>query len=248
MIFCEAELVADRSRGDQAGGHSTVQGVVNAVTQVGMQASGPVEIDFSPAARGSNRTELVVVYLENGGVTHHQHAMKPPRDGPSRKRLFSRNFRRVTHWHRVTRIRESQTISTRFGPFGRVTASRDLATTLTTERADLRAAIARQCRVSAEKRGESREETAGEWRKAERVLFGSPLSFLHSPALLPRSGNGDGHEDVKRVSKRGDATMANIDNKRAYCYCFDVGTSGSGGSHGQFPQSIANRRIAGFHR
>ncbi len=40
------------------------------------------------------------------------------------------------------------------------------------------------------KRLESGEETAGEWRKAERVLFGSPLSFLHSPALLPRSGNG----------------------------------------------------------
>ena len=37
---------------------------------------------------------------------------------------------------------------------------------------------------SAEKRGESREETAGEWRKAERNLFGSPLSFLHSPALF----------------------------------------------------------------
>ena len=52
---------------------------------------------------------------------------------------------------------------------------------------------------SAEKRGESREETAGEWRKGERVLFGSPLSFLHSPALLPRSGNGGGG-NVKDLS------------------------------------------------
>lgn len=32
--------------------------------------------------------------------------------------------------------------------------------------------------ISAEKRGESREKTAGEWRKAERVLFGSPFSSL----------------------------------------------------------------------
>ena len=39
---------------------------------------------------------------------------------------------------------------------------------------------------SAEKRGESREETAGEWRKAQRILFGSTLSFS-SPALLPRT-------------------------------------------------------------
>ena len=37
---------------------------------------------------------------------------------------------------------------------------------------------------SAEKRGESREETAGEWRKAERIFFGSTLSFLLSPALF----------------------------------------------------------------
>jgi hypothetical protein len=60
---------------------------------------------------------------------------------------------------------------------------------------------------SAEKRGERREETAGEWRKAERILFGSTLSFLHSPALLPRSGNGGGHEDVKRVSEYGQTLL-----------------------------------------
>ena len=50
------------------------------------------------------------------------------------------------------------------------------------------------------------EETAGAWRKAERVLFGSPLSFLHSPALLPQSGNGGGREDSKRVSSQHAAT------------------------------------------
>lgn len=53
--------------------------------------------------------------------------------GLSRKPLSSHNFRRVTRWDRVTRIRESETISTRFGPFGRVTASRDLITTLRTK-------------------------------------------------------------------------------------------------------------------
>lgn len=47
---------------------------------------------------------------------------------PPLKLLPSRNFRRVTRWHRLTRIRETETISTRFGPFGPVTASRDLAT------------------------------------------------------------------------------------------------------------------------
>ena len=48
-----------------------------------------------------------------------------------------------------------------------------------------------------------RKERGDRWRveKGRVSLFGSPLSFLHSPALLPRSGNGDGREDSKRVSK-----------------------------------------------
>jgi hypothetical protein len=44
-----------------------------------------------------------------------------------------------------------------------------------------RVVAARAWRGGVAQRGESGEETAGEWRKAERILFGSPLSSLLSP-------------------------------------------------------------------
>ena len=96
---------------------------------------------------------------------------------PPRKLLLSRHFRRVTRWHRVTRFdhRDNHRVTWTGAPTSRNNAA-----------------------FSAEKRGESREETAGEWRKAERILFGSPLSFLPSPALLPRSGNGHADHPARR--------------------------------------------------
>ena len=99
---------------------------------------------------------------------------------PSRKLLLSRHFRRVTRWHRVTRIRESETISTRFGPFGKVTASRDFVTATTTE------PHGHACRhhktmprfPRKERREERRPQESGERRSEFSSALLSPFSTL----------------------------------------------------------------------
>ena len=103
------------------------------------------------------------------------------KNDPSRKLLISRNFRRVTRWHRVTRIRESETISTRFGPFGRVTASRDLATATTTEsRGQARRHHETMPRFprKREEKVERRPQESGERRSEFSSALLSPFSSL----------------------------------------------------------------------
>ena len=189
--------------------------------------SGPASARFVRGAPGRTRHGTILHYATGGTCDAGfmcrqlwQRTVKPPKSDPSRKLLLPRNLRRVTRWHRVTRIRESETISTRFGPVGRMTASRDLATaTITASRGqacrhhETMPRFPRKREEKVERRPQESGEGLSEFSSALLSPFSTLLLYCRGAAMEAAAKTRNGYHITVADSGRYPLDM------RCHVYC-----------------------------